>query len=291
MGKRGMLLSIDPDLAQEQGLKDRESGKGVPGLFEGTAAYYARYRSKYPVAMFDHMVDRFNLGPRYSVLDLGCGTGQLALPLSERQIPVYAVDPEIEMLQEGIRIARDSEISGTRWMLGSDRTIDSLNLPLLRLCVMGSSFHWTNRGPLLNALEPLIDDEGGIAVISERSSVWGTQVREPWEDVIKQVVQEFLGQERCAAGGTYSHPTDKHQVVLKRSSFRVVEELEFSVRQTRTIEQVIGLQLSTSYASIRQLGSRVEEFKKTLAERLREAVPSEEFEKVSNTEVLIATRT
>ena len=65
-----MLLSIDPDLAQEQGLKDRESGKGVPGLFEGTAAYYARYRSKYPVAMFDHMVDRFNLGHDipYSIL-------------------------------------------------------------------------------------------------------------------------------------------------------------------------------------------------------------------------------
>ena len=71
----------------------------------------------------------------------------------------------------------------------------------------------------------------------------------------------------------------------------MVEELEFSARQTRTIEQVIGLQLSTSYACIRQLGSRVEEFKQTLAERLREAVPSEVFEKVSNTEVLIATRT
>ena len=246
-----------------QKLKDicTESGTGVPGLFEGAAAYYARYRPKYPVAMFDHLVDRFNLGTLSSVLDLGCGTGQLALPLSERQIPVYAVDPEIEMLQEGIRIARDSGIPGTRWMLGSDRTIDSLNLPLLRVCVMGSSFHWTNRDLLLKALEPLIDDKGGIVVISERSSAWGTQEREPWQDVIKQVIQEFLGPERRAADGTYSHPIDKHQVVLRRSSF------------------------------IRQLGSRVEEFKQTLAERLREAVSSEVFEKVSNTEVLIATRT
>ena len=286
-------MSIDHDSAQAQKLKDicTESGTGVPGLFEGAAAYYARYRPKYPMAMFDRLVDRFDLGTLSSVLDLGCGTGQLALPFSERQIPVYAVDPEIEMLQEGIRIARDSGIPGTRWMLGSDRTIDSLNLPLLRVCVMGSSFHWTNRDSLLNALEPLIDDEGGIVVISERSSAWGTEEREPWQDVIKQVIQEFLGPERRAAEGTYSHPIDKHQVVLRRSSFRLVEELEFSARQTRTIEQVIGLQLSTSYASIRQLGSRVEEFKQTLAERLREAVPSEVFEKVSNTEVLIATRT
>ena len=85
MGARGlsglfaarMLMSIDHDSAQEQKLKDicTESGTGAPGLFEGTAAYYARYRPKYPVAMFDHLVDRFNLGTLSSVLDLGLRYG------------------------------------------------------------------------------------------------------------------------------------------------------------------------------------------------------------------------
>ena len=76
-------MSIDHDSAQAQKLKDicTESATGVPGLFEGAAAYYARYRPKYPMAMFDRLVDRFDLGTLSSVLDLGCGTGQLALPL------------------------------------------------------------------------------------------------------------------------------------------------------------------------------------------------------------------
>ncbi|GAA5189801.1 hypothetical protein GCM10023322_43330 [Rugosimonospora acidiphila] len=60
------------------------------------AGYYARYRRGYPPAAVDAIVKAFALGTDDVVLDLGCGTGQLTLPLAERVRAV--VDPEPDML-------------------------------------------------------------------------------------------------------------------------------------------------------------------------------------------------
>ncbi len=56
-------------------------------LFATTAPYYARFRSGYPPAFFDHLVDRFGLDGTQTVLDLGCGTGQIALQLAPHRRP------------------------------------------------------------------------------------------------------------------------------------------------------------------------------------------------------------
>jgi predicted RNA methylase len=53
-----------------------------PTLFQGTARYYVRYRTPYPAGFFTHLRQVFQLDGSGHALDLGCGTGQLALPLS-----------------------------------------------------------------------------------------------------------------------------------------------------------------------------------------------------------------
>jgi len=55
-------------------------------LFRGTAHYYARYRKGYAEELFDRLVAGFDLGQDTTILDLGCGTGQLALPFAEPPI-------------------------------------------------------------------------------------------------------------------------------------------------------------------------------------------------------------
>lgn len=47
-------------------------------LFAGKASYYARFRPGYPKVFFDEVVQRFHLDGSGRLLDLGCGTGQLA---------------------------------------------------------------------------------------------------------------------------------------------------------------------------------------------------------------------
>lgn len=58
-----------------------DSIHGTEGLFEGTAWHYARYRPGYPEVFFDDLIRRFGLDGTGRLLDLGCGTGQLTVPL------------------------------------------------------------------------------------------------------------------------------------------------------------------------------------------------------------------
>jgi SAM-dependent methyltransferase len=74
------------------------AGADKRDLFMGTAKYYARYRPGYPEPFFAHIVERFRLDGTGRLLDLGCGTGQLALPLAGRFQEVVGMDPEPEML-------------------------------------------------------------------------------------------------------------------------------------------------------------------------------------------------
>ncbi len=93
----------------------------VPGLFEGTARYYACYRRNYPSEVIDLLHNRFNLNSLTHVLDLGCGTGQLAIPLAARSIAVHALDPDFEMLSEGLRAEQQNNVRGIAWYIGDER--------------------------------------------------------------------------------------------------------------------------------------------------------------------------
>jgi SAM-dependent methyltransferase len=67
-------------------------------LFQGTADYYARYRRPYPEVVIALLVERFHLDGSARLLDLGRGTGLLALPLAPRVAEVVGLDPQPEML-------------------------------------------------------------------------------------------------------------------------------------------------------------------------------------------------
>jgi SAM-dependent methyltransferase len=77
------------------------------------ARYYARFWRGYPVATVDAVVAAFGLGPADLVLDLGCGTGQLTLPLAGRVAAVIGMDPEPDMLAEARAAGLAAGTAGT----------------------------------------------------------------------------------------------------------------------------------------------------------------------------------
>jgi ubiquinone/menaquinone biosynthesis C-methylase UbiE len=88
------------------------------GLFEGTAWHYARYRPGYPQPFFDDLVERFGLDGTGRLLDLGCGTGQLAIPLAAHVAEAVGMDPEPEMLVEAARCAQAAGVTNATWAQG-----------------------------------------------------------------------------------------------------------------------------------------------------------------------------
>src|SRR5436309_15943530 len=88
----------------------------------GDAAVVAAYqhRPPYPDAVFDLLAGLIAGEPRV-VLDLGCGTGDVARPLAPRVARVDAVDIAPAMLAQG-RALPGGDHPHLRWILGSAET-------------------------------------------------------------------------------------------------------------------------------------------------------------------------
>lgn len=261
-----------------------------PELFTGTASYYRRFRSGYPGEVFDLLVERFELGVTTRVLDLGCGTGQLAIPLALRCVPVIAMDPDAEMLREGHLAAEEARAAGIDWRQGS-----SWDLPLalgpLRLAVMGRSFHWMDRVATLRALDAVVEPGGGVALVASLHR------EDPLHDAygraqaaINEIIAAFLGSERRAGSGTYGHPVDRHDVALANSPFSLVRTHRFPSPRTWSVDELVGLTLSSSYAAPPLFGDRLNEFVTALRSRLAGLDGGRGFEERDVTEVMIGTR-
>ena len=67
-------------------------------LYQGTAGQYDKFRQSYPAQMLDDLVRRAGVSGHGRLLDLACGTGQLAFPLRHRFREVWAVDREADMV-------------------------------------------------------------------------------------------------------------------------------------------------------------------------------------------------
>ncbi|KAB8191566.1 methyltransferase domain-containing protein [Nonomuraea phyllanthi] len=140
------------------------------GLFAETAAYYARFRPGYPEMFFEDVVRRFRLDGTGRLLDLGCGTGQLGIPLAAHVAEVVGMDPEPGMLAEAARLAAARAVGNASWVLGGSADLPG-TLGRFRLVAMGRSFHWMDRERVLEALdgmvEGMVEGDGGLVIAGD----------------------------------------------------------------------------------------------------------------------------
>jgi SAM-dependent methyltransferase len=106
-----------------------------PPRFGPYAERYARFRPTYPAALYDLIDARLGRGPRAHAVDLGAGTGQVAVDLMKRFGGVTAVEPDPEMARLlptdrylNVVIARAEEADFP------DGSVDAVTV--------GTAFHW-----------------------------------------------------------------------------------------------------------------------------------------------------
>jgi SAM-dependent methyltransferase len=126
------------------------STTSLPPVFGDRYAemYDALYASKDYERECDRIETAFHLGPRTvrSVLDLGCGTGNHALPLARRGYRVVGVDRSAGMLQRARHKAAEKSSGETEFVLGDLRELQlgrSFDACIVMFAVLG--YQTTNR--------------------------------------------------------------------------------------------------------------------------------------------------
>ncbi|HEY3608896.1 MAG TPA: class I SAM-dependent methyltransferase, partial [Pseudonocardiaceae bacterium] len=171
--------------------------------FRGEVAdFYHRYRRGYPQAVIDSLVAAFGLGADDVVVDLGCGTGQLTVPLAARVRAVVGMDPEPDMLAYARRAG--SGVANVSWLVGADTDLPALGALLgdrsVAAITIGQALHWMDHDEVFRAAATLVRPGGGVAVVTNGVPMWRQD--SPWSHALRDYLEEWLGMRLSRTCGT-----------------------------------------------------------------------------------------
>jgi SAM-dependent methyltransferase len=207
--------------------------------------YYHRYRRGYPEAVFDELAAEFSLTGDDVVVDLGCATGQLTLPMAHRVRAVVGMDPEADMVARGREAAAERGLGNVSWVVGADHDVPALGALLgagaLGAVTIGQALHWMDAGRLFPALRPLLRPGGGVAVISNGRPVW-MQDR-GWSRALRDVLEQWRGKPLTGTFGADDETRAAYRAQLVEAGFTVHERF-VEHQPTMDLDQVVGNVLS-----------------------------------------------
>lgn len=259
-------------------------------LFTGTAAYYGRYRPPYPDAFFRYVIERLSLNGRGRLLDLGCGTGQLAIPLAPYFSEVVGLDPDAAMLRQAALAAACAGVANARWVQGRDTDLPPLAREIgeLRLATFGRAFHWMDQAGTLRALDQHIEPGGAVVICSDAERIW--RINGDWQHATQEVIRRWLGDVRRAGSGTYNVGHRPFAETLEASVFCDVEYYRTTVERFPTTDDIVGYLYSTSFCSPHVLGDKREAFEADLRRALSAINPDGRFSERLDFEAWLAKR-
>jgi ubiquinone/menaquinone biosynthesis C-methylase UbiE len=252
-----------------------------PSPFRDAAAYYDRFRPPYAPAALEHVVSALGLDGGARVLDLGCGPGTIAIPLSRVVAEVVAVDPDGAMLAEGRRLAAEQGRGNIRWIQARAEDL-APDLGPFRAATLGQSLHWMDRDRVLAQLADLIEEGGGLAIVDEGQA----HRPESWVRTAAAIAASYVGRRPRHPG---KHPEVDHAPSLGRSRhFADVTVREFPHEITRDIASVLGCVYSGINATRPMFGDRAPAFEAELTDALLRLAPAGLFHEPLETAVFVA---
>lgn len=256
-------------------------------LFDSAVDHYARYRTSYPPQEVDRLANLLGLERSSTAIDIGCGTGQLAIPLAHHAGQVIAIDPVPDMLAVGRENAEAAGRANISWVLGDSSELDTLVAPGAHVATFAASFHWTDRAEVARVLDTLLDDTGSIVTIND-----GLEDDEepPWVHSMTALRDRYLGAEHTAATDPYTNAAISHREILANSPFAAIETLVWTWERRLTIDEAVGLQFTYSFSTPAMFGGRAPDFATEARGAILALHPNGYVTEPFRMEVLIATR-
>lgn len=197
------------------------------------------------------------------MLDLGCGTGEVIVPLAGYFDKAYGIDINAEMLEKARERAEEAGLTNVVWKQASAEMIEDSDLQY-DLVTAGNSFHWMDREMVLRMSYNVLTDNGGMVILAG-GSVWNGESE--WQNKTVDVIQRYLGVTRRAGSSTYKEEKP-HEEVISASPFTLTKMFDVVSEHTRSIDEILGYLFSTSFCKASLFGSKVDEFKAELTKEL-----------------------
>jgi SAM-dependent methyltransferase len=246
-------------------------------LYRGTAEYYDQFRPPYPTRLLDDLRGRVPLSGSARVLDLACGTGQVAFPLAATVAEVWAVDQEEEFIAFGAHKAQRLGVANIHWVTAAAETVALEGT--FDLAAVGNAFHRLDRDAVAMRLVPHLREGGCVALLWSGSPWRGDP---PWQRALQDTLDRWMdavdGRDRVPAGWEAAMERDPHEDVLRRAGLSYEGTWEYSVVQHWSIESLIGFVYSTSFLNRAVLQQQVDEFERDLRRQLVACCPDGVFE-------------
>ncbi|QBD81017.1 class I SAM-dependent methyltransferase [Ktedonosporobacter rubrisoli] len=194
-------------------------------------------RPTYPQEIFTILNELIVEEPR-AVLDVGCGTGNIARPLADYIERIDAVDLSLPMLERA-RTLPGGDSPKIRWLHGPAESVELE--PPYALVTAGESLHWMEWNVVLPRLARILTPHGMLAItyVEEQSARSA-----PWSDGARQIIQRFSN------NPTYQ-PFDWIAELEKEQLFQKLGERQSApVLVKQTVEDYIAAQHARSTLSL-----------------------------------------
>ncbi|MFI1766568.1 class I SAM-dependent methyltransferase [Streptomyces sp. NPDC020800] len=264
-------------------------------LFAGTAPYYARGRLPYAPGLVPRLAEVLGPDGTGRLIDVGCGPGTLALPLSPLFDEVVGVDPDPGMLAEAARRAAAGTGAGTvRWVRMRAEDLPA-GLGAFTVAVFAQSFHWMDRDRVAATVFGMLGPGGALVHVSdlkgERPGTEGLPYPVAPYPAIGQLVRDYLGPVRRAGRGELPDGTPGGEAaVFHRAGFLGPERHVVPGGQVleRAEDAVVAWVFSMSSSAPGLFGPRRDAFEADLRGLLRSCSPTGRFcERRPGTEVFV----
>ena len=218
-------LSRDPGETEQE----RGSRRYRRTLFDGVAQLYEASRPGYPAELVEFVVTTAGLGAGSTVLEVGCGPGQLTERLARYGFNVTAVDIGPSMIAAARRRLAGSAVS---FQVTSFEDFDAAEASFDLIC-SGTAFHWVD--PEVKFAKParLLRPGGWLALLTTEESFddpLGAALSRMWAartgDAAARTSRRPADAEIIAASGLFEAPverTDARRTVLPAETVIDVE--------------------------------------------------------------------
>jgi ubiquinone/menaquinone biosynthesis C-methylase UbiE len=202
--------------------------------FTGRVEDYEKYRSRYPSAVIDVLVERCGLKREHLVADIGAGTGMLAELFLQHGNAVVAVEPNDDMRCACERLG--SAWPGLTVKKGTAETT-GLEDASVDFIAVGRAFHWFDLAKTKPEFRRILRPGGWVVLASQGRVRDDSAISKAYEDLLHE------------HGLDYTANRERYEIAPKMEAFFKGGELfrkEIAGEQRLTLEELIGQTQSLS---------------------------------------------